>query len=79
MMCTTDADCMNCAYPTAPATKQQCYCASCANTPMTKTACEANTAAYMTTCADVHLPCPAIACVEPAPAVCKNQMCVAAK
>src|SRR6478609_6734393 len=23
--CTTDQDCMNCAYPTAPASKQQCY------------------------------------------------------
>jgi hypothetical protein len=79
LACKEDADCVACAYPTAPQTKAQCYCASCAGTPLSKTACTANKAAWEKSCAASPLPCPAIACIEPPVPQCKSNICVASK
>jgi len=76
--CNADGDCTNCQYPTAPQKEADCYCAICANTPMTKSECAANQAAFTKTCANVALPCPAIACIMPPPVACKSHECVAA-
>ena len=39
--CSADTDCTACAYPTAPKQASDCYCASCAATPLSKAACSA--------------------------------------
>jgi hypothetical protein len=77
MSCEQDTDCMACAYPTAPQTTGDCYCASCASKPMSKASCMANQAQHAKVCGNVHLPCPAIACVLPPEPVCRSHMCVA--
>jgi hypothetical protein len=45
--------------------------------PMTKTQCDANKEAWMTVCANVALPCPAIKCIAPPDVACVNHQCVA--
>ena len=75
--CETSSDCVDCAYPTAPQTAEQCYCAICAATPMTQSMCAANQATFAKVCADVHRPCPAIACVLPPEPVCRSHTCEA--
>jgi hypothetical protein len=77
MSCDQDSDCMACAYPTAPQTTGDCYCATCASKPMSKASCMENQAQYAKVCGNVHLPCPAIACVLPPEPVCRSHMCVA--
>ena len=68
--CAADGDCTMCAYPTAPATADDCYCPECPSTAMTDAACTFNAAAWQTVCADVPVMCPDVACQEPPPAVC---------
>ena len=76
--CSQDSDCVNCAYTKAPADSSQCYCAICADTPMTKAECDINQSAWQENCAHVLMACPAIACVMPEGAVCVSGQCVPA-
>ena len=73
--CTVASDCTLCAYDKAPADATECYCAICASTPMSTAQCDANRSAWENYCANVHMACSAIACVEPAPAACVNGVC----
>lgn len=73
--CTGASDCTVCAYYKAPQDSSQCYCAICANTPMSTSQCDANHSAWQSNCANVPLPCPALACVLPPPAACVNGLC----
>jgi hypothetical protein len=75
--CSVDTDCVDCAYPTAPAQASDCYCANCALTPLLKPACASNQAAWQAECRPLPRACPAIACLSPAPPVCKNGVCSA--
>ncbi len=68
--CEADGDCAMCAFPTAPASADDCYCPLCPDDPMTAAQCEFNTSAWKTVCADVPIMCPDVACQEPPPAVC---------
>jgi hypothetical protein len=77
LKCEADTDCVACAYPTAPQKEADCYCASCAGTPLSKTACTSNHEAWTKTCGATPRPCPAIACVMPPIPKCKSKMCVA--
>jgi hypothetical protein len=79
LACKEDTDCVACRYPTAPQTKADCYCASCAGAPLSKTACAANQAAWEKSCAATPIPCPAIACIQPPVPQCRSNMCGAAK
>ena len=75
--CMASTDCVDCAYPTAPQTSADCYCAVCAITPLSKTACTSNQAAWQAVCSGTPRACPAIACVPPAAPVCTNNVCTA--
>jgi hypothetical protein len=75
--CKVDTDCVACAYPTAPEEPTDCYCASCAGTPLAKTACTKNQAAWQATCSALPRACPAIACIRPPVPVCNQGMCAA--
>jgi hypothetical protein len=77
LRCETDTDCVACAYPTAPQKEADCYCASCAGAPLSKSACAANHEAWTKTCGGTPRICPAIACVVPPVPQCKSHMCVA--
>ena len=77
LRCEADTDCVACAYPTAPQKEADCYCASCAGTPLSKTACASNHDAWTKTCGATPRPCPAIACVLPPIPKCKSHMCAA--
>ncbi len=77
LKCDADTDCVACAYPTAPQTAAECYCASCAGIPLSKTACASNHEAWTKTCGATPRPCPAIACIVPPIPKCKSHLCVA--
>ncbi len=77
LKCEADSDCVACAYPAAPQKEADCYCASCAGTPLSKTACTSNHEAWTKSCAATPRPCPAIACIIPPIPKCKSKMCVA--
>jgi hypothetical protein len=76
--CSHDSDCVMCAYTKAPENSSQCYCATCAITPLTKSQCDANQAAWQESCANVILACPAIACIAPQSVACVNGQCAVA-
>jgi hypothetical protein len=77
--CNEDADCVACAFPTPPQAKAECYCASCAGAPLSKTACAANKAAWENSCTPTPILCGGGACVQPPVPQCKSNRCVAAK
>ena len=77
LKCEMDSDCVQCAYPTAPQTEADCYCANCANKALSKTACTTNQAAWTKVCSKTPRPCPAIACLPLEAPKCKSKMCVA--
>jgi len=74
--CRQDSDCVACAYPTAPHSPVDCYCATCNDVPLAKDTCDANRAEFEKVC-KVPMVCPAIACVKPPDPVCDKNMCVA--
>jgi hypothetical protein len=76
LACDNDTDCAACRYATAPKTAMDCYCPSCGQTPLSKSACTANQAAWQKQCSQAPMVCPAIACVEPPIPQCKSHMCV---
>lgn len=73
--CRSDADCVACAYTSAPTSAQNCYCAQCATRVLDKTTCDANQAAWTKWCSNVNLRCPAILCVRPPIPACVNGTC----
>jgi hypothetical protein len=68
--CESDSDCINCAYPLLPKMALDCYCATCANRPISITACSANEKAYRIWCKDVPLSCPLTECAAAAKLAC---------
>ncbi|HVY30335.1 MAG TPA: hypothetical protein VHB79_27445 [Polyangiaceae bacterium] len=73
--CSQDSDCVQCSYPVTPTKASDC-CNSCNWMPMTKKECDARRALREKYCANLHPLCPAIACVQPPEALCKDGMCV---
>ncbi|HEY3235946.1 MAG TPA: hypothetical protein VGJ84_14610 [Polyangiaceae bacterium] len=70
--CTTDADCVICAYPTAPKDSTECYCAICPHVALNQTTCEQNQQAWLAAnCAGAVL-CPAVLCIAPPTAHCSS-------
>jgi len=67
--CQSNSDCTNCRYPSAPQSQTDCMCPSC-GVAMTVATCEVNTRANQDHCSNIALPCPAIDCIQAAPAVC---------
>jgi hypothetical protein len=76
LACDSDTDCAACQYPTAPKSVMDCYCPSCGQTPLSKSACTANQTAWQKQCSQVPIACPGIACGEPPIPQCKSHMCV---
>jgi hypothetical protein len=73
--CAIDSDCMQCAYPTAPQSEDDCYCTVCANTPVSRDECLFNAAAYKTHCSGIAEVCPATVCILPPPTACTAGEC----
>ena len=70
--CVVDSDCVECAFNRVPQSASDCYCALCASTALSKAECASNQAAWQAVCSGVRLVCPAIACVQPQPAICQS-------
>ncbi|MDX2051517.1 MAG: hypothetical protein SFV15_03940 [Polyangiaceae bacterium] len=73
--CNNEADCTACLYPTAPKTHDECYCPTCASTPLSRALCDYNENAFKAQQCDTSM-CPLAPCAVPEPVGCDNQKCV---
>ena len=74
--CQQNSDCTVCKYDHTIASSTDCYCATCASTPMTRDECDSNHFDWTRYCGQAALACPAITCVARS-AVCNNGVCTA--
>jgi hypothetical protein len=74
--CNADMDCTSCAYPTAPMKEGDCYCVTCADTPMNVNSCDDNRKLWEEHCANQMMPCPAVKCLPSVPPSCSKGRCV---
>lgn len=79
--CEDRDDCTVCAFGSAPATVEDCYCVICPDTVMSKTQCDANAAAWDATCSGDKWAstanCPVPRCLPPVAPECEDKQCVA--
>lgn len=78
VVCMQDSDCVQCDYVAVPSKPSDC-CNNCNWMPLTKKECDVRKTAHDKYCANIHPLCPAIACVQPPEALCKDGMCISGK